>query len=339
MNKTILLFGGDSDERLVSTASGMAMSQHLPAAKLWFWHEHGAIYEVSKEELLAHKNPFNQALKPSGLPLFSHIKDAINSPLSEGFTFVLGLHGGSGENGYIQILLEEAGRAFTGSGSQASRLAFDKVKAKEALKDQPIKLAPQMLIKIDETIEEKLNDFYDQHQGFILKPICGGSSLGCIFVKKASEIKKSVAELKTFGRDFLAEKLIEGREITVGVTDSKNGLMALPATEIIIDKNREFDYEGKYLGAGSQEITPANISAEILAEAQRISMLVHKTLNLFGYSRSDLILGNDGIYFLEVNTLPGLTKSSLVPQQLACAGIPMAEFLEYQILLAKQRIK
>lgn len=339
MNQTILLFGGESDERLVSVASAQAMAENLNGCNLWFWQEFGPIFAVEKSELLSHKNPFNETFKPKSSPIFGHIKEAINSALAHNATFVLALHGGAGENGYVQILLEEAGRAYTGSDALASRLAFDKVKTKEALGEQPIKMAPQLILKSDDNheLEQKLAAFFAKNGPSILKPICGGSSLGCIFLHDSQAIGEALANVRASGRDFLAEKIIFGRELTVGVIDTPKGLMALPPTEIIIDKNREFDYQGKYLGVGSQEITPADISLSDLLEAQRISLLAHKTLKLYGYSRSDLIMSPTGMYFLEVNTLPGLTKSSLVPQQLAYAGISMEDFLSEQVKLAQKR--
>jgi D-alanine-D-alanine ligase len=334
--ETILLFGGDSDERLVSVASAQAMAESLGNISLWFWHEQG-IFKLTLQELLNHKDPFNQELKPKSAPIFKNISQAISS--SSNSTFILGLHGGSGENGELQALLEKAGCFYTGSDSHSSDIAFDKLKTKEALKH--IKLAPHLVIKTNEfnNLEEKLNKFFLEHQGFILKPIQGGSSLGCIFVNNQTEINKALQELKILNRDFLAEKLIVGRELTVGVIQEKDKLIALPATEILIDKNRQFDYAGKYLGVGTKEITPADISLELMQKAQEISLLAHKTLGLYGYSRSDLILNKDGFYFLEINTLPGLTKSSLVPQQLKEAGIFMSDFLQEQIRLAQTRTR
>lgn len=337
--QTILLFGGDSDERLVSVASAQAMAVSLGGCKLWFWHELGPIFATTLPELLAHENPFNRPFQPNSSPIFSNINEALGSN-EKASTFVLALHGGSGEDGSVQELLERAGLSFTGSDAKASRLAFNKVLTKDALLGS-IKTAPHLVIKANEYggLESILDDFYSAHEGFILKPVSGGSSLGCIFVKKRSEIKSAILELKDFpDRDYVAEKLIEGREITVGVIDTDDGLKALPATEIIIDRNRRFDYDGKYLGLGTKEITPADLNQEQMKEAQRISLLAHQTLGLFGYSRSDLILSRDGFYFLEINTLPGLTKSSLVPQQLAANGISMGEFLDTQIVLAQKRM-
>jgi D-alanine-D-alanine ligase len=336
--ETILLFGGESDERLVSVASAQAMAESLPDIALWFWHEQGSIFSLSLKELLDHKDPFNQPLRPKSAPLFKDIKEAIGSKNSA--TFILALHGGAGENGQVQALLENQSLFYTGSDSYASDMAFDKLKTKLALMGTDIKLAPHIVIKANEYdgLEKKLNDFFVEHQGFILKPIAGGSSLGCIFARDQKEIACAIEELKAFkNRDFLAEKLIMGRELTVGVIEDSTGLTALTATEIIIDQNRQFDYQGKYLGLGTKEITPADINQEVLKEAQRISLLAHKTLNLYGYSRTDLILNKDGFYFLEINTLPGLTKSSLVPQQLEEAGISMGDFLAQQIRLANTR--
>ncbi len=134
------------------------------------------------------------------------------------------------------------------------------------------------------------------------------------------------------------EKVIKGREITVGVIEDDNGPMGLPCTEILVDNDREFDYQGKYLGMGTKELTPADITESLTRDAQRLAVIAHAALSLDGYSRADLILADDGYYFLETNTLPGLTKTSLVPQQLAVAGINMREFLERQIKIAVDKV-
>ena len=113
------------------------------------------------------------------------------------------------------------------------------------------------------------------------------------------------------------------------------GAFALPVIEVEVDPGYAFNYAGKYHGTGTREICPANIPDALRDEAQRVAVTAHEALGCHGYSRTDLIAGLDGVYFLELNTLPGLTKSSLVPQQLHTAGIDMRTFLEKQMELAK----
>lgn len=339
--KVILLFGGDSEERFVSIASAQSMAQAISVAKLWFWHKEGQIFDVDYQQLVNHDNPFTNELIPTSNPIFNTIKDAIKSDLSDNHVFLLGVHGGQGENGDVQSLLEEFHRPYTGSNAKASRLAFDKVATKECLKGFHIDMAPHIVIETTaekHSIKKMLKEFFSEYGQAIVKPVCGGSSIGCFFVRDEKDIDSVTDKLATFRpKPFLAEKLINGREITVGVIESDDGLIGLPCTEIMLDENRNFDYVGKYLGMGTKEITPAKLSLPLAGEPQRVAIAAHTALSLYGYSRTDMILKDDVFYFLEINTLPGLSKQSLVPQQLAAAGITMREFLTAQIKLATSR--
>jgi D-alanine-D-alanine ligase len=340
VRNTILLFGGDSNERLVSVASAMAMAQALGSSKLWFWHNNGPIYEVDYDQLLAHQDPFTKDFLPHHGPLFGTVEEAISAKACEGYTFVLGVHGGKGENGYLQTLLEKCQRPFTGSNAKASITAFNKIATKECLLNYQIKMAPHLVLETtdDLRIAPLLKDFLKDHKELIIKPICGGSSLGCLVIKRLDHIDAAIAEMmKFFPEPFLAEKFIQGREFSVGAIEDDNGLIALPCTEIVLEKGRDFDYQGKYLGLGAKEITPAKLKDSTARDAQRMAIAAHAALSLDGYSRTDMILAKDGFYFLETNTLPGLTKQSIVPQQLAAAGITMRAFLETQIKLAGRR--
>lgn len=337
--KVILLFGGESEERLVSVASAQAMAQAINVAKLWFWHKEGKVFEIDYSFLSQHKEPFTNELIPNCKPLYQSINEAVASKSADNHVFLLGVHGGSGENGYLQSLLEQAKRPFTGSGAKASKLAFDKIATKEWLKSYNIRMAPHVVIvPRDTNTKETLLGFFASVGNIVVKPVCGGSSIGCTFVKSKADIDsviEKVAELPA--QIFLAEKMIVGREITVGVFEGPEGPVGLPCTEIVLDHNRDFDYLGKYLGVGTKEVTPAPLPPSLTREAQRMAVAAHAALALDGYSRTDLILADEGFYFLETNTLPGLTKQSLVPQQLAAFGITMREFLASQIDLATSR--
>ena len=137
---------------------------------------------------------------------------------------------------------------------------------------------------------------------------------------------------------YLAEQFIAGRELTVGVVDQGDGPLALPPIEIEIDAGLSFDYDSKYLGKGSREICPAKISDRMRKAADEVALAAHTTLGCEGYSRTDMIAADeDHLYFLELNTLPGLTGSSLVPKELRAAGIEFRDFLERQVELARNR--
>jgi D-alanine-D-alanine ligase len=336
---TILLFGGDSSERLVSFASAQMMAPALSPERLWFWHKNNAVYELTMAELNAHKNPFTEEFNCLSKPLFNTIEDAIKSDLAKRSTFVLGLHGGRGENGFIQSLLEESGIAFTGSNAKSSHIAFNKLLTKVALAEFNIKMAPHVLIeaKSAQEIKNIIDEFMLQHKSAVLKPLCSGSSIDTFFLKNQHDSLKVAESLARLDKAFLCEEMLFGRELTVGVIERSTGPIALPATEIIVAEACDFDYDGKYLGKGSKEITPAQISENISREAQRMAIAAHVALGLEGYSRADMIYTNKGLYFLETNTLPGLSKQSLVTQQLAAAHISMREFLLEQIQHAKKR--
>jgi D-alanine-D-alanine ligase len=334
----ILLFGGDSDERLVSVASAQTMAQTIRPQKLWFWHHEGPVFEVSYDELIGHKNPFTNTFLPNNLPSYNNIIDAISSRASEQHVFLLGVHGGFGENGDLQELCERFHRPYTGSSSHASRLAFNKVATKECLRGTSINVAPHLILDNPQTADQLLSDFLEKHKEVIIKPVCGGSSIGCFYAHSRTDLVSAIEHLKRLSPiSFLAEKVIVGREITVGVFDTKDGPLGLPCTEIVLEKERDFDYEGKYLGRGSKEITPAHLPISLAAKAQQIAVTAHSALHLFGYSRADMILSGDEFYFLETNTLPGMSKQSLIPQQLVAAGISIKDFLLTQIAFAHER--
>lgn len=332
----ILLFGSDSNERLVSVASAQALALALGSVTLYFWHKNGSIYQPSLAELLGHENPFTSEFIPQGKPSFNSIEDLISSPDIEKYTFVLATHGGKGENGYLQALLEKRGCPFTGSNAKSSARAFDKIATKEHLLNFPIKMAPHIILPADANKRASmLEDFLSKNEKIVVKPVSGGSSIDCHFIRYQHEIAAALAALSE--GPYMAEKLLCGRELTVGVIETPQGLLSLPVAEIELQVDRDFDYDGKYLGRGTREVIPANIEESIGRDAQRMALAAHAALELEGYSRTDMIFTSDGHYYLETNTLPGLTKQSFVPQQLAAANITLREFLTYQISLAQTR--
>jgi D-alanine-D-alanine ligase len=171
----------------------------------------------------------------------------------------------------------------------------------------------------------------------VLKPLADGSSRGLYFVDRGDDLEAMARQVATVGVPYLAEEFIAGRELTVAVLDDDGRPRALPCLEIETDPGHVFDYAGKYLGKGTREICPAKISAEASADAQRIAVAAHTALGCEGYSRTDLVLAQDGAYYLETNTLPGLTSSSLVPQELAADGISFEQFLREQVEIARGR--
>ena len=159
-----------------------------------------------------------------------------------------------------------------------------------------------------------------------IKPNEGGSSFGISRITKRDDIIKSLKKCYKENSDALIEEEIQGREISVGVIFYDNKVMALPPTEII-SHNEFFDYNAKYKGQ-SDEITPAELDESKIKEVKSLAIKIYQKLNLRGFTRSDFILKNNKFYFLEVNTNPGLTKESILPQQAKAAGININKLFE-----------
>jgi D-alanine-D-alanine ligase len=335
----VILCGGRSSERLVSVASAQNVSRALPEAAVWFWAKSGEVYRLSPEALAAHARPFEQELAPVGPVAFDSIDAALASTEAQGKTFFLGLHGGEGENGTLQARLEQRGLAFTASGSLASARAFDKAVAKQLVGAAGGTLARAHRLEPDTeaALTGRLEALFAEAPRWVLKPVADGSSFGLFHLKDRAQCAAAAAQLHALALPYLAEQFIEGRELTVGVVDDEGGPVALPPSEVRLAPNAAFDYAGKYLGHGTEELTPAPLTEAERGQAQALAVLAHRALGCAGYTRTDMILTPGGPVFLETNTLPGLTKASFIPQQLAAAQRGLADFLARQLALARAR--
>ena len=341
----IVLFGGTNDERHVSVASGQNVAQHLDAPLCWFWAPNGAVHDVSIHELLQHQNPFIDDYVPSRPAVWLDIEMALDTLPVEDPVFVLALHGGEGEDGTLQRMMEKRGIAFTGSDSAASAIAFDKERAKERVRERGVRVAESIVVipSVSEgpgrvggggaapsppvpSLTLGVTRMLERFERVVAKPLAGGSSRGLFFLSRGDAVP-------SVDIPYIVEEFITGRELTVGVFDGA----ALPIIEIEIDRGRAFDYEGKYLGKGTREICPANISDALRDEVQRVAVAAHEAIGCDGCSRTDVVGGDDGVWYIETNTLPGLTTSSLVPLELRVAGISMRDFLAREITSALRR--
>jgi D-alanine-D-alanine ligase len=324
--RTTILFGGTNKERLVSVASAQALCEALPEADLWFWHVADTVHEVTPAQLLGHKRPFEDEFQPGsrGLPL----AQALDRAGKEGRVLVLGLHGGSSENGELQIMCEVRGVPFTGSGSASSHLAFDKTAAKRfaALGGVPSPAGIDL---------SNLDDAFAEYGKLIAKPVRDGSSYGLIYVVAKQDLIAVRNAAKT--EEYLIEPFISGTEATCGVLEQSDGkIFTLPPVEIVAAEGR-FDYTAKYLLKSTQEICPGRFAPEVTAQLQDLAVKAHRALSCSGYSRSDFIISAKGPIYLETNTLPGITKASLYPKMLKAQGIGFTDFLQDQIVLAVKR--
>ena len=301
--------------------------------------------EVGAEALRGFERPFENDFSPTATREWAGISQALGDESAGGAVFFLALHGGSGEDGTIQAELESLGHAFTGSGSAASRLAFDKVRARDVVAAEGVRVADACVVDGDAATHERLAALFDKHGKVVVKPIADGSSHGVRMVESERELDAAIVAIRRSGGiSHLAEAFVVGRELTVGVVERRNEgeLTPLPCSEVKLDPGRSFDYEGKYLGKGTVELTPAPVSDDVAEAAQRVAMTAHRVVGCAGYSRTDVIIHQDGsdeegCVFLEINTLPGLTAASFIPQQLEAAGGTMNDFLGGQIELARSR--
>ena len=291
------------------------------------------MHDVASADLLAHQRAFELDFEPSRPAIFPTIEQALDTLPVDDPVFLLAVHGGPGEDGTLQRMLEERNIPFTGSGSATSSDAFDKERAKNRVKDR-VRVAESRVVRNASEVRGAIDDLLSRHEKIVLKPLAGGSSRGLYFLGRGGDIDGIARKVADARIPYILEQFLDGRELTCGVIDHGDGPMALPVVEIEVDTGREFDYSGKYLGQGTREICPANIPTDVAKEAQETALAAHIALDCRGYSRSDLVATRDGVYYLETNTLPGLTGGSLVPLELNTAGIAFRDFLMQQIALA-----
>lgn len=250
------------------------------------------------------------------------------------------LHGEYGEDGTVQRILDRLGVSYTGSGALSSALAMNKILTKDVVRRAGIRVPNAVILTVSSDFEnEMVRVFRSFPQPSVVKPSTAGSSIGVTLARNFNEFRRGVKEAFAHSKEVIVEEYVRGREATAGVIEQWRGkeIYTLPPVEIIPKSSCVFfDYEAKYSGE-SEERCPGNFSMHESEELQRLAALAHEALGLRHYSRSDFIVTPKGIYFLETNTLPGLTEQSLLPKSLSAVGVPIADFLEHTINLAQGR--
>jgi D-alanine-D-alanine ligase len=245
------------------------------------------------------------------------------------------MHGEFGEDGTIQGFLDTLNIPYTGSGMKASVIGIDKILTKQRCLEWGIRTPRFITVKRGE-IGFKPPFKYP----IVVKPNARGSSVGISIAKSKNELLAALKLAFKYDDEVLVEEFIRGREITVGILEKFRGnkYYALPITEIFPDKKHDFfNYEAKYKSGESLEITPAKLAPAIANQAKKLSMAVFQAIGARHYARADMILDKKGeIYVLEINTLPGLTSASLMPQQAAAIGLSLPKLLEHIIRLAME---
>ncbi|REE99028.1 D-alanine--D-alanine ligase family protein [Thermomonospora umbrina] len=251
---------------------------------------------------------------------------AEGGPLREVDVVFLALHGGSGEDGTLQAMLDSAGVTYTGSGVLGSAVAMDKDVSKRLFRCAGVPtpdwtMAPVGVAEVADRI------------GFpaIVKPNTQGSTIGLTVVKAPEQLAGAVAAAAVYDREVMVERFVPGREFVVGVLDGR----PLAVGEIVPQLGEIFDYQSKYQVGGAVETFPADLPGDVTAELQRLAVDAHKALKLSHYSRVDFRMDADGgLWCLEANTLPGMTATSLMPQSAAAAGVGFPELCERLCLIA-----
>jgi D-alanine-D-alanine ligase len=332
--RVAVLTGGTSAERDVALASGLQVASALRSL-------HHTVHVV--DLATGYVPPEHEAaLLPGGVgrepPALERLKELERGMLSAGLGEVpairgadvifIALHGGQGEDGTVQAVLDVIGVPYTGSGHLASALAMDKDLSKRIVRDHG--LAVPAWVMSPATAE-----YVKQTVGFpcVVKPSKQGSSVGLTLVRGGKDLARAVKLAERYDDEVMVEQFISGLELTVGIL----GEEALPVIEIR-PKHEMFDYECKYQPGMAEEICPAPIDAALAAKTQDAAQRAHRALKLSGYSRIDFRVGEDGaILFLEANTLPGVTGNSLIPKAARAAGMSFPAFAEAICRLALER--
>ena len=230
------------------------------------------------------------------------------------------MHGTFGEDGSLQELLETKKIPFVGSGSAASRKAIDKNASNKLFSEHGLSIPQSQILIKDDSISLNFP--------IVVKPHNEGSSISLYKCQTLDEFETMREKIFSIHTKMLAQEFVSGREFTCGILDIKDSPTALPATEIILKNTALFDYKAKYTSWECTEITPAEVSREIMREIQDIALQCHSILGCKSLSRTDMILKESGIiYVLETNTMPGMTKTSFVPAQAKAYGLDMKQLV------------
>ena len=327
-NKIAVIYGSDSSEWEVSCRSGEFTASRIDGAKF-------DVYEIfarfGRWTLAAYrkKNSMRVVIPEGERPAIDKNDFSVTvagEKVKFDYAYIM-QHGTPGENGLMQGYLEMLGVPHSGCNAFVAAMTFDKFSCKSYLKDVDfVKCAQDMFIRKGESLEG-LAEKAVQKLGLpmFVKPTDGGSSFGVTKVKAVEDFDKAVEYAFSEGNMLIAESAVVGRELTCAVYYNGKEYVALPVIEIITE-NEFFDYEAKYNGH-SREVCPAEIPDSLRDEIQEVSKKVYAHLGCSGLVRVDYISSEDGLYFLEVNTIPGMTAASLVPQMVRAAGLDMTDFL------------
>ncbi len=342
--KVAVLMGGLSSEREISLSTGKQVLEGLDPLK---YEVYGV--DASRMPGSVRKNDLGSssdvdAVRQAGIQLMAgtelHGMDSLmgNSELRPDVVFIA-LHGRFGEDGCVQGLLEILGLPYTGSGVLASALAMDKTMSKSIMADAGICVPESFEVTVRNSgfdTDAIITGADKLGYPLIVKPSRQGSTIGMSRVFGEDGLLPAVREAARYDSLILVEKFVEGTELTISVLGNDDPI-ALPVIEIV-PSTGFYDYQAKYTPGATEEIVPARISAEATKRVQDLAVKAHRALGCHGASRVDFIYDGREFYALEVNTIPGMTPTSLLPRAAAAAGIGFSDLLDSLIQLALEDV-
>lgn len=239
---------------------------------------------------------------------------------------LIAMHGEYGEDGTVQKILEKHKIPYAGSGVKASQLGMDKARSAIFFKKSALNV-PDFIVLRDGSGFKSFKFSLDYP--VVVKPNDRGSSVGVSIVENFQDLSDAIKLATDYSPNVMIQKYIRGREFTCGVLEIRGDLKPFLPTEIIPRSSKFFDYGAKYISGASQEITPPRLPKDKIRKIQQIALKAHKAIGARGFSRTDMILGKDGrFYILEINTIPGMTETSLLPQAAKAGGISFPKLLD-----------
>jgi D-alanine-D-alanine ligase len=341
--RVAVVMGGISSEHEVSINSGRNVSNTLPRERF----EVKPVVITLEGRWLLYPGRLAEGEEFSGMPGGVEPVDAgeaLSHLVREKVDCVfIALHGPGGEDGTLQGFFETAGIPYTGSGVLGNAVGMDKIIAKQVMFQVGIPTAPFVSAGSEE-LQRDLHGFIravEEKLGYpcVAKVANQGSSQNLGIAGDRSELESWLRKIADAGDYALVEEYLRGQELTCAVIEKPGGSgpLALPPTELVPLTSSFFDYHAKYTPGATDEITPARISPEVTARVQDLALRTHRALRCGGMTRTDMIRRGDDLFVLEINTIPGMTDTSLVPQAAAVAGISFSELLEMQVLWAIEK--
>jgi len=310
-----IISGGDSSEWVVSKKSAQGLLSFIDSKH---YNRYLVVIRQSKWSVIIDDEEYRIDKND-----FSFIKE--NTKVKFDFAYIT-IHGTPGENGLLQGYFELIGVPYSSCDVLASAITFNKFSCNRYLETFGISTARAIRLRKGEEVS---NDQVLEEIALpcFIKPNVGGSSFGVTKVKEEGEIQEAIRKAFEEGEEVIIESLLTGTEITCGCYKTKNRSVVLPITEVV-SKNEFFDFEAKYNADFVEEITPARLPDSITSEVQALTSRIYDILGCKGIIRVDYIISDNKINLLEVNTTPGMTSTSFIPQQISAAGLNISDVMQ-----------